>query len=426
MFKAFIKSINEKGFFHLLSANYLIGFLGFASQLLVVKFLSPEEMGQIKVFQSYLAILSIFAGFGLNTAVLKICSENLSSLLKKQIFSTNFAWTILINLILLVGVWFVTKSVMIFDGSFNSWFRLYAFLIPANALTSLAICYLQALKKIQLMAKTQSLLRLFGIVVVIFATYICKFAGFIWATVVVGYVCLFAIIYIIKDDFVRFEQLFLERRNWSYGAWSTAANIVGALSLYMDIFILNQSGVDKKMLGFYSIATIFLMGLNFITQTVQAITTPYFSEKSNNREAFMVALKKYQGLLIVVSIVVGFAAFILIPFFINLFYGNGYHLVGEFFRVLVFKYVFMGSYSLIGVALLGLGKMKVNFFIMLFNTFFICLLSFLLKNFFGVWGVAYAQALGYLLNIFVVYLVGIFYVSRHFQNCKRKESCLAN
>ena len=93
-FRSLITNIYSKGFFHLLSANYLIGFIGFASQLLVVKFLTPTEMGYIKLIQSYLAVFIIFAGFGFNTAILKICSEQIEITVKQKILFKNLIYTV--------------------------------------------------------------------------------------------------------------------------------------------------------------------------------------------------------------------------------------------------------------------------------------------------------------------------------------------
>jgi O-antigen/teichoic acid export membrane protein len=70
-----LRNVASKGLFHLVSANILIGFFGFGSQLLVAKLLSPTELGQIRTIQSYIGVASIIAGFGFNGAVLKLCSE---------------------------------------------------------------------------------------------------------------------------------------------------------------------------------------------------------------------------------------------------------------------------------------------------------------------------------------------------------------
>ena len=73
--KIFLRKIQEKGFFHLLSANILIQIFAFASQLFVAGILSPEDIGRIKIIQTYLSVFSVIAGMGLNASTLKICSE---------------------------------------------------------------------------------------------------------------------------------------------------------------------------------------------------------------------------------------------------------------------------------------------------------------------------------------------------------------
>ena len=84
-----LRNVTDKGFFHLLSANVLMGFFAFGSQLLVAKFLTPLELGQIKTMQAILGVATIAAGFGFNTAVLKLCSEARPSNEKYYIFKKN-------------------------------------------------------------------------------------------------------------------------------------------------------------------------------------------------------------------------------------------------------------------------------------------------------------------------------------------------
>jgi O-antigen/teichoic acid export membrane protein len=87
-----IKSkLYKNGFFHLLSTNVLIQMLGFGSTLAVAKLLSPEELGSVKLLQSYSGIFAVFAGFGLSTALLKYCSENRSEEEKEAIFGATMA-----------------------------------------------------------------------------------------------------------------------------------------------------------------------------------------------------------------------------------------------------------------------------------------------------------------------------------------------
>jgi len=59
--------------------------------------------------------------------------------------------------------------------------------------------------------------------------------------------------------------------------------MVSTIGSYLDIFLLNYFIEDRVGFGYYSIATIFIIGMNYVTMTVQNIAAPYFSEKSGNR-----------------------------------------------------------------------------------------------------------------------------------------------
>jgi len=410
-FRSLITNIYSKGFFHLLSANYLIGFIGFASQLLVVKFLTPTEMGYIKLIQSYLAVFIIFAGFGFNTAILKICSEQIEITVKQKILFKNLIYTVF-SIIVTTIIYILFIYYTIKHDNYLPYFYIYFLIVPANTIISLLITYFQALKNIKLIANIQSLIKVFTVFFIIFSTYYWKFNGFIFATVLSAWISLFAIFFNIKNNIIVDWSYKLERRNIIYAFWSLLANLVGALATNLDIFILDKFVVDRENFGYYSIATIFLMGLNYITFTIQSITTPYFSEKSNNRDEFFRVFYKYLKLSVIVAISTGTMAFILIPYFIYYLYGANYYPVSYYFRIIVFKYVFWSCYSLIGVAILSIGKMKFNFYMVIITLLISLILMSYFGKLYGITGVAYSQSISYLINLVILYTFGIRFINK--------------
>src|SRR5450759_59028 len=103
------QNIRQKGFFHLLSANLLIQVVSFASQLFVAGILSPDDIGRIKIIQTYLSIFSIVAGMGFNSSTLKLCSENRTteernSLFESALFFTIFSTVSLYLIILILNI----------------------------------------------------------------------------------------------------------------------------------------------------------------------------------------------------------------------------------------------------------------------------------------------------------------------------------
>jgi O-antigen/teichoic acid export membrane protein len=411
-----LSNITDKGFFHLLSANFIIGFLGFGSQLLVAKFLTPTELGQIKVIQSFIGVGVILAGFGFNTAVLKLCSEKRSSEERAFIFKQNFYYTVVPSLLVLAG--FVCLAKLGFlspDKAINNWLPLYMLVIPALVYTYLIMVYLQALKKIQLMARVQVFIRVFGFIILIPATYLYGLIGFILSTIFIGYIAFLPLLNLVKDSFsvkVKVKAVFAQ--SFYFAKWSAAANVTATVGQFVDIFMLNYLIKDRVSFGYYGLATIFIIGLNYITSTVQSIATPYFSDKSDDKKDFLRVLKKYEKLMILLALGVSIGAFLIVPPFIKIVYGNSYASAGIYFRILVLKYFFWSCYALLGVAILGLGKMRYNFLTGSISAPISLILSYCFITSYGVIGAAVAQAAAYFITLIIALYVTKYVIKVHF------------
>jgi O-antigen/teichoic acid export membrane protein len=70
-----IQNIGQKGFFYLFATNGLILIISFISQLFVAGILDPVDIGRIKIMQTYIGLASLLGGFGFNTSLLKLASE---------------------------------------------------------------------------------------------------------------------------------------------------------------------------------------------------------------------------------------------------------------------------------------------------------------------------------------------------------------
>ncbi len=413
-----LTNIKKKGFFHLLSANFIIGFLGFGSQLLVAKFLTPIELGQIKAIQSFIGVGAILAGFGFNTAILKLCSEKRSSEERAFIFKQNFYYTIVPILLVLAGFVCLAKFGLLSpDKTINKWLPLYMLVIPALVYTSLIMVYLQALKKIQLMARVQVFIRMFGFIILIPATYFYGLIGFILSTIFIGYIALMPLFNLVKDSLVvkfKVKVKAVFHQSFFFAKWSAAANVIATVGQFVDIFMLNYLIKDRVIFGYYGLATIFIIGLNYITSTVQSIATPYFSEKSDDKKEFLRVLKKYEKLMILLALGVSIAAFMIVPPFIKIVYGNNYASAGLYFRILVLKYFFWSCYALLGVAILGLGKMRFNFLSVSISVPCSLILSYFFITSYGAIGAAVAQAIAYFITLLIVLYMTKYVIKIHF------------
>lgn len=411
-----LKGVYAKGFFHLLSANFIIGFLGFGSQLLVAKFLTPVELGQIKTMQSFLGLATIIAGFGFNTSVLKLCSEKRPFEERAVIFRKCLYYSIIPITVVLLGFLVLAKASLLSpDAAINKWLPVFMLCMPAATIAALIMAYLQALKKIQLMATTQVIIRIFGFVVLIALTYFYGLVGFIISSILIGYVALLPLYRLVKDDLKSNAKVAgVLPQSFYYAKWSVAANSISTIGMYSDIFMLNYFIQDRVGFGYYGLATIFIMGLGFITSTVQSISTPYFSEKMDDKTEFIRVLKKYTKLLILISLGASVLAFIIVPPFIEFFYGKNFKPAGVYFRILLLKYFFLSCYALPGAAIFGLGKMNYNFLSTLVAVSISLSLSLFFITFYGIIGAAVAQAVAYFVTLIIVWLMINHVIKIHF------------
>lgn len=399
--------LSKKGFFHLLSANFLTQFLGFGTILLVTKFVSPTELGQIKIIQSYIGIFVIIAGFGLNTAILKYCAEKFTNeerkgilkySIKKSIITTAISYLLLIIL--------VFTGIIKFPNEIVLWVIVYGLVIPILVATNIGMTYLQALKQIKKMAKVQSILKIQSCIIIVISTYFWGFKGFICSTILAYIVGLFPLYKLIGKSFLSADIL-KPQGFLTMAIFSALANVMSLVGQYGDIFILDRFSGAKDEIGFYSLATIFLIGASQVTGTVQSIVTPYFSEYCRDEKWITQQLMKNQLRMIGLSSIVAIGIYFFCYYFIPLIYGERYLITLLYLKILLIKYVIYSSYAIIGVALVGLGLTKYNLISDLITTPISLFLSYLFLNWYGIIGVAYAQVV-----VAGIYLILVLIISR--------------
>lgn len=394
--RGWIRDAATKGFFHLYAANLLVNFIAFGAQLLVVKFLSPEEIGHLKTIQSFIGLAVIVAGCGINTAILKLCAEprpesEKAGLLRYSLLASIVPVTA--TLVILVAAsgygWFSPIAAV------NRWLPYYALVIPGTIATAIVTAYLQAHREIKLMAAIQSLSRLAVALALVALTAKFLVPGYIAAVIGVTTLAALPLLWLVRRQLLDSRRVEIPKeRLTSLALYSLAANLTGALIGYLDILLLNYLAADRVSLGYYSIATIFILGLSQITSTIQTIATPYFSQYSSDAENFRRVFWRYQSRLIILSVVVAVTAIFLVPPLIVWLYGESYAPAGDYFRILALRYLIWSSYALIGVALLGLGLVRYSLYAVLVSLVATATASWILINDYQFTGAAWAQVIG--------------------------------
>jgi O-antigen/teichoic acid export membrane protein len=397
-----LRSIYEKGFFHLLSANFLHQFLGFGILLIVAKFLTPVELGEIRILQSYTAVFTVFAVFGSSTAVLKICSENrpmheregiLLLAIRRSAVTTLLSFGVLA---LFAGTGILTPS-----PHLGLWLIVYALLMPFSVGTELLMAFLQALKKIKKMATTHAIIKLQAFIVIIVCTYVWGFRGFIFASITAYVIGFIPLLRATGTSFLSAQRIPAPAGFFALAWFSVLSNGIGMIGKFGDIFILDHFSVDRSGIGYYALASLFMYGAIQVTATVQSISTPYLSERARELEWFRSKVKSTQIQMAFLSLGVAAGLLGVAYVLIHFFYGIEYLATLSFLPILLVKYVIWSCYAVMGVALLGLGYMKYNLIVVSVVTPVGILASYILLQSHGIHGVAWGQVIAGCIGFFL-------------------------
>lgn len=395
----FLKNVRQKGFFHLLSANMLIQVLSFASQLFVAGILSPDDIGRIKIVQTYLSIILIFAGMGFNSSTLKLCSENRTNAEKQQLFHSALLFTLISTvtfycIVLILNYLRFLSS----DAIVQNLIPMGLFPIITNSLFMVFVSYFQAIKKMKLISKLTISNKLISILSIVIITYLIGIKGYYLA-----YNISFAVMLVVSLKFIgkfkhkaifSFQNFKFFNIHWQFARNAMAAYFLSELSAYVDILLISYLSSNMHQIGFYSFALTLTVVFRFFPSTVQQITIPYFSALSNQKADFRMAFKRYNFLLYTGVFATLGAVLLAFPPLINLIFSGKYNESFQYFPLLAIGWSLRQLVQLQNGAIFSLGKIQYNVYISLITLIFNLLSIGILVHFFGIIGACYASVLG--------------------------------
>lgn len=401
--KGTLYMISKIGVIHLLSANFMLQIVGFGIQIFLVRILSIDNIGRIKVMQSFIAIATIVAGLGGNTAILKLCSEDIDISQKKIIFINGVKFNFITSLVVLV-ICILCSFTNIYsaDNIINVSLRYYSLIIPFNVLNDLGMVYLQSQKKIKDMSRIQIIIKAISVVFIILFSSLFSLNGFVCAYVITGIIGFIIFIILFKNEFSGFLKIRIVKEHikniFNIGKYAFATNSIGQILSSVDILFMNYFINDNSKIGFFGIAQLIIAGLMIIPSTFNQIIVPYISENCKFR---CKVIKIYNGYYKkIISLMFGVIAisFFIIPFFIPIIFGSKYVNSINYFRILLIGLFFWSITATRGIVLLGIGQIKYNFYIVLITAFFNLLFNYIFILRFGANGAAYGTSLAYLVG----------------------------
>ena len=391
----FVNKVAGMGFFHLLSANVLIQLFAFASQLFVAGILSPDDLGRIKIIQTYLSIFSVIAGMGFNASTLKICSENRTSEENAGYFNTALIFTIASTaffyiVILLLNAFNIFTS----DVLLKMLIPMGLFPVISNTLFLLYISFFQARKEVKLFSTLTVYNKLISIIAIIVFSWLWGIKGYYIAFNLSFILMIFiAVKAIRKFHRFRIDKNFREKLkgHWFYAKSNILASVFGETSGMIDVILISFLISNMEDIGYYSFALTLTIALRIFPATVQQITIPYFSSFDSTKESFLIIYRKYNRLLSIV-VVVSLALFLLaMPVVLSLVFRGKYDNSVTFLYFLAIGWSIRNVNQLQSAAIFGLGKIKYNAVVGLIVLIFNLIAYPIFIHYFGIIGAAYAS-----------------------------------
>lgn len=199
---------------------------------------------------------------------------------------------------------------------------------------------------------------------------------------------------------------------FKYTIWNNISYTVDVPVRYFDVFIISL--VSVEMVSIYKVFRQIIQILSMLTSPISQAILPQFSELialKKQKEALKKVLKLRNAILIVGIIVVFAAAFVGKPL-LNIFFGNEYGENIVLFLILLVIQIGLTSYVAIHPFFASLGVARQGFIIILVSNLIYMLVAFLFVGRFGIYAVVIATGLQGYLCIFGKY----FYATKFIAN----------
>lgn len=386
-----VQSIAKKDFFYLFAANGLIYIIGFASQLFVANILDPADIGRIKIMQTYIGMASLIGGFGFNTSLLKLASENCSEEEKVDFLHLSMFIGIISFIPIYLVLLLLSKVALISkDPEIIRIFPYYALFLLPLVIQAMQLAYYQAIRELKKMAIIQFYVKFISVALILVSTYLFKLEGYVAIISITGFLSVFSLKKGLKGLLSKFLNLRFKfqyvKNMWKLAKYALIANLVGTLLYTTDIYLINYLIKDRTEVGYYMFALTIISVYQIIPTSIQQVAFPFFSNKSDNHVNWLKAYEKYNKLNHYVLIIMCIAGIIIIPPFIKLVFSGKYNASLIYFVFLSLAWMIRFLNSMKNNALMGYGRFDLNFYISLFGLIICFPVMYFLISHFGLKG----------------------------------------
>lgn len=405
LLEGLFRGVASKGFFHLFSANVFIYLFSFASQFFVASFLTVEQLGQIRILQTYLSFAVLFSVFGFNTSVVKLCSEDRKSGEVRFLFRKVLGYVAVTSIIACVVVAGLNSSNLISgDKEIKYYFYILIISIIPQAYDNIFTSYLQARRLIKEYSIINVIVKLLSVTGVILCTWWMGMPGYI-AMYIGGFFLSFVVLasYIKRhsqEEIIPVQEPLKQHIRLAYIALTT--NLLGLFFNYFDVFLMNYLVSDREAIGYYSFALTLILGMTIYRNTVNQIVVPYLSNVSGDFGALQQKSKIYGKINIYASVLIAAAFLLAVPILVKLIYADKFDNSMIFFFILCISEMFYSINSFKGYTILAIGEIKYNFFESVIKGIIGLLMALIGLYWYGLVGLAFSRLITNAADILLV------------------------
>lgn len=388
---ASFRKLFQHGLPYVMLSNVAQQGVAFLTVLFVAKFLAPSEFALVRLALAYTAVATVLAAGGITAPILRYCADSAyGNQTGRALLAVGVRRTLFIALaitLLALGLLFLTQD----EAVQSQVYATYALQLPALAVASLLLVYLQAVQRFRALAAYQVAIRLATLVSSVCAVYVYGLQGLLVAALVMAYLVCVPLIALSRPQFQPAEPVRVPKDFSSLAFYSVFGTVVTALGQYADLFILDWSGAPRADIAVYALATVFFFAALGVGGAVQSVATPMFTALMHQPAAFRQQLKRWSLWMSAAAVAVALAMVSVAWLVETWFLGSQYVGLTTLLAILMLKFLLWGTYAVGGAALVGIGAIKQGAWIAVFTTLLTVAIGFPLCQRYGVYGAAWTQ-----------------------------------
>lgn len=328
-----VRSLLERGFFHIVIGNTLVKFISFCAAIFLPQIITPESRyGMLATVDNVNSYLILLNGIGLSNSVLRFCSMEDSSSVKSSIFRFCLRVGLLANGVMLL-VYLPLLLSPVFSGGNYGAARLYiliACLIPTLTFAmDIALVFMRANLMNQVFSKISVVYTLlYAGFQILFALLFSLTGAFIGRYIALAATAALCIILLRRKGALLPESEPISRdlkiKILRYGLGTMVINSLSLIMPQNETLVVNLVLKDLTTTAYYKAASMIPSNLQYIATSVVVFIYPYFARHTGDGAWLRKnVLRVILGMMAIMIPVIG-AGYLISPPLIHFVYGQAY------------------------------------------------------------------------------------------------------